>query len=221
MRKQTSGVVMAVVIGAVAMALGGAPASATPVVVFQDSFDGETGSGDGASGQSKVNYTAFAQWTVSDGSVDLIANGDYGIDCFGGAGKCVDLDGGTNNAGVLTSSIALNLAAGSYEFSFQLSGTDSGFTQTNAKIPNVVDVSIGGLFATTITANQGDPFAEYGGSFDVLVPTTVSIVFGNQGGDQFGAMLDSVKLEMVPEPAAAALLALGLGGLGALGRRRA
>lgn len=220
MRKQASGLVMAVFLGAVVLALGGAPASATSVIVFQDSFDGETGSGQGASGQSKTNYTAFAQWAVPDGTVDLIANGDFGIDCFGGAGKCVDLDGSTNDAGVLTSD-ALNLAAGSYEFSFQLSGTDSGFTQANAKIPNIVDVSIGGLFATTITANWGVPFAEYGGSFDVLVPTIVSIVFANQGGDQFGAMLDSVKLEMVPEPATAALLALGLGSLGALGRRRA
>jgi hypothetical protein len=33
-------------------------------------------------------------------------------------------------------------------------------------------------------------------------------------------MLDAVKLEVVPEPATAALLALGLGSLGALGRRR-
>jgi len=219
MKKQASGVVMAVAFGAVAMALGGAPASATPVVVFQDSFDTETGSGQGASGQSKVNYTAFAQWTVSDGSVDLIAQGDFGIDCFGGSGKCVDLDGGTNDAGVLTS-VALNLAAGSYDFSFQLSGTDSGFTQTNATFENVVDVSIGGLFAATITANQGDPFATHGGSFNVLAPTTVSIVFANQGGDNFGAMLDAVKLEVVPEPATAALLALGLGSLGAFGRRR-
>jgi hypothetical protein len=125
------------------------------VVVFQDSFDTETGSGQGASGQSKVNYTAFAQWTVSDGSVDLIAQSDFGIDCFGGSGKCVDLDGGTNDAGVLTS-VALNLAAGSYDFSFQLSGTDSGFINPKAAYDNIVDVSIGGLFATTITANQGD-----------------------------------------------------------------
>jgi hypothetical protein len=219
MKRQACQVVMVVVFGTVAMALGGATANATPVVVFQDGFDAETGSGQGASGQSETSYTAFAQWTVSDGSVDLIAQSDFGIDCFGGSGKCVDLDGATNDAGVLTS-IALNLATGTYDFSFQLSGTDSGFSQVAAQNPNVVDVSIGGLFAATITVNWGDPFATYGGSFNLLAPTTVSIVFANQGGDQFGAMLDAVKLELVPEPGTAALLALGLGSLGASGRRR-
>lgn len=203
--------------GVLALALGGTPAGATSVVIFEDHFDAETGSGQGSSGQSKTNYSAFAQWTVSDGSVDLIASGDFGIDCVGGAGKCVDLDGATNDAGVLTS-VALNLAAGAYDFRFQLSGTDSGFTQTGAQNPNVVDVSIGAFFADTITVDKGDPFATYGGSFTVLAPTTVSIVFANRGGDNFGAMLDAVKLVMVPEPGTIALLALGIGGLAAVRR---
>ena len=218
-QNQVGRVALGLICGAVALALGAGPATATPVVVFQDDFNAETGSGQGASGQSKTNYTAFAQWTVSNGSVDLIANGDFGVDCIGGAGKCVDLDGATSDAGVLTS-VVLNLAAGSYDFSFQLSGTDSGFTQTAAGTPNVVDVSIGGLFVTSITVNRGDPFATYGGSFNVLAPASVSIVFANQGGDNFGAMLDAVKLEMVPEPGTVALLALGIGGLGAIRRRR-
>lgn len=203
--------------GVVALALGGAPAGATSVVVFEDDFDAEAGSGQGASGQSKINYSAFIQWTVSDGSVDLIANGDFGIDCVGGAGKCVDLDGAMNDAGVLTS-VALNLAAGAYDFRFQLAGTDSGFTQTGAQNPNIVDVSIGTLFVDTITVDQGDPFATYGASFTVFAPTTVSIVFANRGGDNFGAMLDAVKLVMVPEPGTIALLALGIGGVGAVRR---
>jgi len=198
------------------LALASLPAGAIPV--FEDDFDAETGSGQGASGQSQTSYTGFVNWTVSDGTVDLVAHTDFGIDCFGGSGKCVDLDGATSNAGVLTST-ALNLAAGTYVLSFQLSGTDAGFPQAAAGTPNVVDVSIGAFFTTQVTVNKGDPFASYGGSFTLAAPAIVSIVFANQGGDNFGAMLDDVKLELVPEPGTAALLALGLAGLAARRRR--
>ena len=211
MRMKASGVASGLLLGLALLALSSV-AGAFPTVVFQDNFDAETGSGNGASGQSKSAYNAFLQWTVSDGTVDLVFNTDFGIDCFGGAGKCVDLDGATNDAGVMTS-IALNLAPGSYEFSFQLAGTDAGFTQAGSNAANTVDVSIGSLFVDSITVAKGDPYASYGGNFSVAAPTIVSIVFANQGGDNFGAMLDAVKLQMVPEPGTAALLALGLAAL--------
>jgi len=216
MRTKASGAALGVLLIAAMLGLG-APAGALGIV-FQDDFDAETGSGQGASGQSKSNYTAFVNWTVSAGSVDLVAHTDFGIDCFGGAGKCVDLDGATSDAGVLTS-IVLNLAPGTYELSFQLSGTDAGFAQAGAANPNTVDVSIGALFVDSITVAKGDPYASYGGTFNVLAPTAVSIVFSNQGGDNFGAMLDAVKLEMIPEPGTAALLALGLAALSRARRR--
>ncbi len=64
-------------------------------VLFQDNFDAE-----GTSGSSQLNYNAFDNWTVEDGTVDLIADpNQWGIDCVGGTGKCVDLDGSTRNAG--------------------------------------------------------------------------------------------------------------------------
>jgi hypothetical protein len=201
-----------------AFALGGAEAGAVPV--FSDNFDAETGSGNGASGQSKTNYTGFVSWTVSDGTVDLVAHTDFGIDCAGGSGKCVDLDGATNNAGVLTS-LALNLAAGTYELSLLLAGTDAGFPNAAANTPNTVDISVGGFFALSVTLAKGDPFASYGGSFTLVAPAVVSIVIANQGGDNFGAMLDDVNLELVPEPGTALLVGLGVAGFGLSARRRA
>lgn len=192
---------------------------ADAVPVFVDDFDAETGSGQGASGQSQTSYTGFVNWTVSDGTVDLVAHTDFGIDCFGGGGKCVDLDGATSDAGVLTSTV-LNLAAGLYTLSFQLSGTDAGFGGA-ANNPNVVDISVGGFLVEQVTVNKGDPFALYSFDFAVGAPASVSIVFANQGGDNFGAMLDEVRLELVPEPGTAALLALGLSALAASRRRQA
>jgi len=217
MRVKASGAIGALLGSVLWLGLSGLPAGAIPV--FADGFDAETGSGQGASGQSKSNYTAFAQWTVSNGSVDLIAHTDFGIDCVGGAGKCVDLDGATNDAGVLTST-ALNLSAGIYQLSFQLAGTDAGFSQPGSFAPNVVDISIGSFFVSQVTVNKGDPFATYSGVFTLPAPAIVSIVFANQGGDNFGAVLDDVKLELVPEPGTAALLALGLAALAARRRTR-
>src|SRR5215469_8200682 len=91
-----------------ALAMGVAHASTT---VFTDNFDTE-----GAPGVSILNYGSFANWTVSNGTVDLVAipNG-FGISTCPGAasGKCVDLDGSTSDAGVMTST-ALSLGTGNY-----------------------------------------------------------------------------------------------------------
>lgn len=214
MRAKASRGVSALLLGTLLLA-----GRADAVPIFFDDFDAETGSGQGASGQSQTSYTGFVNWTVSDGTVDLVAHTDFGIDCFGGAGKCVDLDGATSDAGVLTST-ALDLEPGVYTLSFQLSGTDAGFGG-NANIPNVVDVSVGSFLVEQVTVNKGDPFALYSYTFSVAAPASVSIVFANQGGDNFGAMLDEVSLEQVPEPGTAALFAVGLTALAASRRRRA
>jgi len=198
------------------------PAAAT--TVFFDDFNSEPGSGAGGSGQSQLNYTGFANWTVSGGTVDLIFHDDFApaageIECIGSTGKCVDLDGGTSNAGVMTST-SLLLAPGLYDLSFELAGVASSFGQAAASVPNIVDFSATGTtLVGQATRNQGDPYGTVGGQFTLLAPTSVQLVIANQGGDNFGAMLDNVKLVLVPEPHTFGLLAGGLLGL-ALARRR-
>lgn len=198
--------------------------SAAGTTVFLDTFDGEPGSGSGGSGQSQVNYTGFANWTVTDGTVDLVFHDDFAsgvdeIECIGFTGKCVDLDGGTSDAGKMTST-AIALAAGTYELSFELAGVASSFGQTAAGVPNVVDFSVTGTtLSGQATRNQGDPYSSVGGLFTLASPTAVQIVISNQGGDFFGAMLDDVKLTLVPEPGTAILVMGGVLGL-ALARRR-
>jgi hypothetical protein len=199
------------------------PAAAT--TIFFDDFNSEPGSGAGGSGQSQLNYTGFANWTVSGGTVDLIFHDDFApaageIGCIGVLGKCVDLDGGTNNAGVMTS-ISILLAPGLYDLSLDLSGVASSFGQAAASVPNIVDFLVTGTtLVGQATRNQGDPYSSVGGQFTLLAPTSVQIVIANQGGDNFGAMLDDVTLVLVPEPHSFGLLAGGLLGLAVARRRR-
>jgi hypothetical protein len=189
-------------------------------IIFADDFDAEAGSGDGGSGGSGLNYTSFANWTITNGTVDLIADGDFTLGCPTPGGKCVDLDGSTNDAGIMTS-VNLLLGPGTYDFSYSLAGVSSNFTSAAAMADNIVDVTIGALFSEQTTVEWGTAPQVLGGIFVVPVATNVSIVFSNQGGDNFGAMLDNVLLQQVPEPGTAPLLAAGLLGLALRARRRA
>lgn len=178
-------------------------ASANASVIFEDNFDSELNPG-----VSQVNYSNFANWTVSNGTVDLVSNGGWGIDCYGGAGKCVDLDGSNRNAGVFTST-ALGLDVGTYELSFALSGN-----QRNGSTDAMV-VSLGGLVNADYTLAGGADWEVFTHSFTVGANTADSIVFNHNGGDNIGIMLDNVSLRAVdvPEPATLVLLGFGLLGL--------
>ena len=76
-------------------------------------------------GISQLDYNAFAQFSISGGTVDIIsAVNPYSITCA--SGSCVDLDGSTRNAGIMTTD-AVNLSGGvNYTFSFDISGNQRG-----------------------------------------------------------------------------------------------
>lgn len=78
------------VVTALAAAAFAAPAQAG--VVYSNNFDSENG------GNTALNYNGFNGLTVTNGTVDLVKSGDFGIICAGAAGACVDLDGSTNDA---------------------------------------------------------------------------------------------------------------------------
>lgn len=83
---------------------------------FLDTFNTENG------GVGKLDYTSFANWIVTAGSVDLIGNGLF--DIYPGNGLYVDLNGSTGVSGTLTSKVLFS--PGTYEFSFEIGNTSVG-----------------------------------------------------------------------------------------------
>jgi hypothetical protein len=194
---------LSLLMGAVALAAAAAsPASAA--VVFFDDFEAEV---------PELN-AALDNFGVADGTVDVVATGQFGITCSGGTGNCVDLDGSTGDAGNITSFNQYG-GPGNFVLSFDLSGNQRGAPL------DTVRVLFGATLLDTITVASADPFTTY--SYNVT--GTEHIRFEHDGGDDFGAILDNVLLEtrdttQVPEPSALAIIGSGLAALGLLRRRR-
>lgn len=177
-------------------------------VVFQDDFESY------AVGSNKTNFSG--NWTVTEGSVDLVGPGYFGGLALAG-GKSVDLDGSTGNAGTFKSK-DLNLTAGNYTLTFDLSG--------NKRVgSDSVNVSVTlGLASQTYTFPSNFPYTTQTLLFSVLGNSTSNIIFNHLGGDNIGLLLDNVTLthvsnvNAVPIPAAAWLF--GSAAFGFLGARR-
>jgi len=198
---------------ALALGLSAAPASAA--VIFSDNFNTENG------GTPMLNYAGFANFTISDGSVDLIGSGPGGtsFNFLPGNGLYVDLDGSTSDAGLMLQD-SIMLGAGNYVFEFDLAGSQRGSTETVQTFLYVNGSPLLGPYV--FTRNSADPFSTQSISFSILGGGTVGISFSFQNvgapGDNVGALLDNVRLSTVPEPGSMLLLAMA--GAGFIARRR-
>ena len=195
------------------VAVGVLTGSAHAAILFSDNFDAEPGG-------SQLNFGAFANWNVVDGTVDLIANGGFAITCDGAAGKCVDMDGTSSNAGRLESKTTFNLAPGDYVLTFRASGNQRGAA------PDSMTFGFDGFSDSIVGLASDAPFATHTVPFTVVSATSGTIFFDHAGADNFGIILDSVVLEGrqatpgVPEPSTLLFLGTGVVGLGAWFRRR-
>jgi len=208
---------------------------------FSDNFNSEAG------GNSSLNYTGFANWNVTSGSVDVVKTGDFGIVCAGGSGSCVDLDGSTSQGGIIqTNSYAFG-AGDTVKLSWELSGAQRGVTASDGFLAgftfgsatSVSDYTLGGAYGnfnfggftttgTVTTTNIGGatPFQLYSLSFKALSAGTLTARIGDafpNNNDNVGPILDNVNLSItnaVPEPAAWTMMIVGFGMAGAALRRR-
>lgn len=186
--------------------------SKADVTIFSDNFNGYT------LGTNSPTSVFGGNWTVSNGTVDVIGNPGF-FDFLPGNGRYIDLDGSTEDAGDF-SSLALNLIGGqTYRVSFDLAGSQRGDN-------NTVLVSFGSLSGPiALTSSIG--FTNFFGLYTPTSNETVSLVFSHAGGDNVGLLLDNVLIQKldsgnpVPEPASMISLLAGIATVsGAAYRRR-
>lgn len=177
--------------------------AAQAALLFTENFDSES---------LALNYSGFSQFSVTNGTVDLIGNGFY--DFYPSQGRYVDLDGSTYNAGLLTTNNSF--AAGTYTLNFVLGGSKRGDS-------NTLHVALGD-FAQDITLASQAGLTNQSFTFQTTVAGNLS--FQNSGGDNLGLILDNISLAgdavvtAVPEPSSWAMMILGFAGLGYMTHRR-
>lgn len=175
------------------------------VTLFQDDFETDSAS-------SVLNFSAFNNWTVSDGTVDYIRTGGFGITCFGGSGGCVDLDGSTGNGGRMTSKQTFNiLATESYRLSLQYSGNQrtGPFDEFEFGLDGIASIT-----KSSIPAGQSfGAFTLQFTGFSGLAPLFIQ----TPSNDNIGVIIDDVALTCltcdggtVPEPGSLALVGMTL-----------
>jgi len=188
---------LAVASAAVAFLAISSTTNAATVTSLSDNFNSES---------QGLNYNSFANWDVSNGTVDLIGPGFFPL-C--GGSNCVDLDGSTGNAGDLTTKDAFSI--GKYELTFRIAGSQRG---QNA---DGVTVTFGDMNESFKKAST-DPFELI--TRIVMLSSADFLAFSHAGGDNIGILLDDVTITAVPLPAALPLYGAGLGLLGYVGWRR-
>lgn len=199
------------------LGLGLANASTT---VFEETWDL-----DASTNGAVRNFNGFANWTVTDGFVDLVPDGAFFLRCNGGTGGCLDSDGSMASASgmtIETNQIFSFDAGRAYTLSVTFSGNQRGGSDTlNFEIAGLLDE-----FVPNIAASA--PFTTMSYTFTPTLDTLARIMISLPGPLDFvGPILDDVRLTVaggtnpIPVPAALPLFLAGAGAFGAVKRRKA
>lgn len=218
----------------------GGASCAMAATLLDDGFDAESV----PAGGWVMNDTAFTNFTVMGGTVDLLAPGNpFGLSGSGtnSSGNFVDLDGSTDHGGFLATNQTYAFDAGdtvtlsvdvagngrggaddSLFLGFRLMGTPS-ITDVTASSPFSVNQS-SAMLSGMATVAADAPFQIYTISFKALSAGSLMGFVGTTSMDNVGPLVDRFTLQdqlaiALPEPTAWAFLIAGFGGVGALKRQ--
>jgi len=154
-------------------------------LIFNEDFDDEI-----LGNVQPLDFRDFTDIEVVAGTVDLIVSGSFGIRCSGDAGGCLELDGsyGFHNPTSLLRTRDLDLEPGSYELTFELSGTrDNRGTDT-------IVVSVAGIAERDfIVTNEALTLRRI--TFEISSALSTNIGFELLGpNDNYGPILDTIHL---------------------------
>jgi hypothetical protein len=192
-------------------AIGVSSAQAGPAIL---SFGLENG------GNAQLNYFGFADYNVSQGSVDLIGNGSF--DAYPGNGLYVDLAGSTGQFGAMTTKSIL--PAGTYDIVLSLGGPIYPEGNGFGVVQDGATVSWGEGPGQSFILNDLQT-QDFFFTVKLLAPEQFTIAdMGLSGNPNIGSTLFGFQISphiaSVPEPITLSLFGAGLAGAAAMRRRK-